>query len=124
MVTIEPSTAKVTVDGVERSLDEGRLRLEGQPGKTFAIVVTDGKTKVDHTVTITDVGTAVPAAISLDSSAGPASSASKGAQPMATRRPSTPPAASPGGKAGTPEPKPPPTPAKTSKPTAEDTWVD
>jgi serine/threonine-protein kinase len=73
-VEIVPPDALVTVDGVPRELQGGRLVLDGDPGDQFDVVVTSGASTARTHVVLTKLGTAAPARIELG--AGPAPRAS------------------------------------------------
>jgi serine/threonine protein kinase len=64
-VAVGPVGAQVTVDGAVRSLENGRLALEGQAGDSFEVVVTLGGLRVERTVVMTKDGMAQPDRVEL-----------------------------------------------------------
>ena len=73
-VPVHPPTARVTVGGIARTLEDGMLTLEGKPGESFVVVLEHQGARHEVPVAITSDGRAVPYAIEAPS--GPAPSAS------------------------------------------------
>jgi len=88
-IEVSPANAEVTVDGKQRALQDGVLKLRGAAGNSFEVVVTSGKLRVAKTVVIKSNGKTEPAKLALEeaSKPGPAGPA----KPTATDKSATPP---------------------------------
>jgi serine/threonine-protein kinase len=64
-IAIEPSTATVSVDGVEQALREGKLELQAEVGQRFVVALREGDRFLERTVIVSRDGSAEPPRLAL-----------------------------------------------------------